>query len=67
MLSPKFPKIRQFGQLLWSGELFKDFKPEFRIHVTQKSRFFSGKTCDLNGLKIEDLNLKDWWPLREET
>ena len=35
--------------------------------MNQKSRFFSGKTCDLNGLKIQDLNLKDWWPLREET
>ena len=37
---------------LWPGELFKDFKAEFRNRVNCKSGFCSRKTCDLIGLKI---------------
>ena len=52
---------------LQPGESIKDFKLEFRIRGNRRSRFLCGIACDLNELRIPDLNIKDWWPVGIKT
>ena len=48
---PPAPKLRP-------GKLFKDFKPDFQIHVNRKSEFLAALHVTLMSLKFETLTFK---------